>query len=707
MDKKNSKTKGKERKKLSRDVSWMYFNHRILQEAQKKEVPLLERFSFLGIYSNNLDEFFRVRVATLLRLSECEDKTVALERESAKQELKQINKLNTIYSKEYAQAVQQVIDELAENQIYLVNEQQLNEQQQAYVKEYYDKSLIGQITPVWLSELRDLWYFTDEEIYLAVKLRKEKRRTSQYAVVQLPISTVGRFIELPQEEGKSYVMYLDDIVRCCLPQIFPGMCCDTLEAYSFKFTKDAEMEIENVAYRTILQKITKGVKSRKNGLPLRLVYDAQMPKELLKKISGKLQIEKCDTLLASGRYQNHKDLIKFPAVGKSDLRYPPWPAILKKELNGTESLLQLIRQKDRFLHVPYHSFDSFIRLLQEAAIHKEVKSIKMTLYRLARDSKVVKALINAARNGKKVTVVIELLARFDESSNIDWAKVMQDAGIHVLYGVEGLKVHSKLLHIGVRTGPDLACVSTGNFHEGNARIYTDCLLMSANRRIVTEVAAVFDFIERPYTHKAFKELLVSPNCMKDKFIRLIQNEIKNHKAGKPSGIWVKVNHITHPDLMKVLYDAAEAGVPIGLSVRGNCSLVTTPKKIGSHMKVNGIIDRYLEHARIFIFSNGGNPNVFMGSADWMKRNLENRIEVIVPIYDEEIKAELSKIVSYALKDNVKARVVDGTGQNKPWMSETTEPFHSQAVLYNEYLLENRNEELKPVGGINSLKNVRK
>ncbi|MGL5272837.1 MAG: RNA degradosome polyphosphate kinase, partial [Phocaeicola sp.] len=587
----------------------------------------------------------------------------------------------------------QVINELEEKQIFLVNPANLTESQQAYVKRFYEKNLIGQISPVWLSELHDLWYGTDEEIYLAIKLRKEKKRTSEYAVVQLPISIVGRFIELPQEDGKSYIMYLDDVVPTCLPQIFPGMSYDTLESYAFKFTKDAEMEIENAAHRTILQKITRGVKSRKNGLPLRLVYDATMPKELLKKISSKLQINKYDTLLAAGRYHNNKDLMKFPAAGKSDLRYPAWPAILKDELNGTESLLQLIRQKDRFLHVPYHSFDSFIRVLQEASIHKEVKSIKMTLYRLARDSKVIKALINAARNGKKVTVVIELLARFDESSNIDWAKVMQDAGINVLFGVEGLKVHSKLLHIGMRTGADLACISTGNFHEGNAKAYTDCLLMTANRKIVNEVETVFEFIERPYTQKPFKELLVSPNCMRAKFIKLINEEIKNHRMGKPSGIWVKVNHVTHPDLIKALYAAAEAGVPVNLSVRGNCSLVTTGKKIKNSMKVNGIIDRYLEHARIFIFNNAGNKKVFMGSADWMKRNLDNRIEVVTPIYDADIKKELIKIVEYALKDNIQARVVDGTGQNLPWVSEATEPFRSQEVLYNEYLLENKNVQL--------------
>ncbi|MGL4520388.1 MAG: RNA degradosome polyphosphate kinase [Phocaeicola sp.] len=693
MERQKSKVKGKERKRLPRDVSWIYFNHRILQEAQKETVPLLERFSFLGIYSSNLDEFFRVRVATLVRLAACEDKMLASEREEAKEQLKQINKLNAIYAKEYGEAVQQVIAELAKKRIYLVTENDLSEWQRHYVEVYYAQNLMGKLSPVWLSQLHNWWHGTDEEIYLAVKLRKANRRSSDYAVIELPVSTVGRFVELPKQKGSSFVMYLDDVVRCCLPQLFPGMEYDTVEAYAFKFTKDAEMEMENEAHRTILQKITRGVKSRKNGLPLRLVYDAQMPKELLRKIAHKLQINKYDTLLASGRYQNHKDLMHFPAAGRTDLRYPVWPSIVKKELNGPESLLQLIRQKDRLLHFPYHSFDSFIRLLQEASIHKGVKTIKMTLYRLARDSKVVKALINAARNGKKVTVVIELLARFDESSNIDWAQLMQEAGIRVLFGVEGLKVHAKLLHIAMHAGGDLACVSTGNFHEGNAKLYTDCLLMSANRKLVSEVAEVFDFIERPFANKVFKELLVSPNCMKDKLVKLIQTEIKNHKTGKPSGIWMKVNHITHPDLMRLLYDAAEAGVKVRLSVRGNCSLVTTGKKIKEQMEINGIVDRYLEHARIFIFSNGGDTKLFMGSADWMKRNLESRIEVIIPIYDLEIKRQLMRVVEYAMRDNQQARVVDGSGENKICQGNAAELFHSQEVLYKEYLLENGEEKL--------------
>lgn len=474
--------------------------------------------------------------------------------------------------------------------------------------------------------------------------------------------------------------------------VFEGLGYDKFEAYAFKFTRDAEMEIDNDLRTGTLQKISKGVKSRKRGEPLRVIYDNHMPKDLLKRVLKKLDLDSLDTVIESGRYQNHKDLMKFPDCGHSNLKYPKWPPILKKELDGPESLLKKIQQKDRFIHVPYHSFDSFIRVLQEAAVSKQVTSIKITLYRLAKESKVVKALIGAARNGKKVTVVIELLARFDEASNINWSKKMQDAGIKVIFGVEGLKVHSKITHIGMKTGPDIACISTGNFHEGNARMYTDCMLMTAYPKLVKDVNQVFEFIERPYTPIKFKELLVSPNEMKNKFITLINNEIKNKKAGKPAYIKIKINHITDPIMVNKLYEASEAGVDIDLVVRGNCSLITNIPNLSTNIRIHGIIDRYLEHSRIFIFANGGEEKVFLGSADWMPRNLDHRIEVITPVYDPAIKGEMKRIVEYGLKDTLQGRVVDGLGDNQFWSEEGQEtPFRSQEALYNYYLAENSEE----------------
>ena len=518
---------------IDRDLSWMYFNRRILQEATKPNIPLLERLSFLGIYSNNLDEFFRVRMATLSRVAEYEDKSVRKESEHAAQLIKQITKLNNRYAKEYEAAIHEVTECLRRENIFLLKDDELSEDQQAFVRQVFRQKLSGFVNPVWLSAVKELTEAADDNIYLAVKMHAEGKKAAEYALIEMPVAVCGRFIHLPDKDGKSYLMYLDDVIRFCLPMIFSGMDYTHFEAYAFKFTKDAEMEIDNDLRNGFLQKISKGVKSRRKGDALRVIYDSGMPKDLLKRVMNKLNLDKLDTVLAGGRYHNHKDLMSFPDCGRKDLKYPTWTPIIKPELDENVSLLKLIQQHDRYIHVPYHSFDYYIRVLQEAAISKNVKSIKTTLYRLAKTSKVVTALINAARNGKKVTVVIELLARFDEASNISWSKLMQDAGIHVIFGVEGLKVHSKITHIGMKTGNDIACISTGNFHEGNARIYTDFMLMTAAKNVVGDVANVFNFIEKPYTPVRFRELLVSPNEMKKKFLRLIDDEIKNKLSGHP------------------------------------------------------------------------------------------------------------------------------------------------------------------------------
>lgn len=671
---------------LPRDISWMYFNRRILQEAGKTTVPLLERLSFLGIYSNNLDEFFRVRVATLSRIAECDNKEAKKNKEEALDILKEINKLNTAFSKDFEKINAEINKQLKEEGIFLLKDTELDEDQKEFVRSFYIQNLNGVVIPVWYSAVKYLDLETDENIYLAVRLSKgsSEKKKFEYAFLELPVGVCGRFVRLPDKDGKSYLMYLDDVIRFCLPHIFCGLEYTEFEAYSFKFTRDAEMEIDNDLRNGMLQKISKGVKSRKRGEPLRVVYDSTMPKLLLKQVLSKLDLDKLDIVLAGGRYHNHKDLMKFPDCGRKDLKYPVWNPILKSELAGDESILKLIRRSDRFIHVPYHSFDSYIRVLQEAAVNKEVKAIKTTLYRLAKDSKVIKALIGAARNGKKVTVVIELLARFDEASNIGWSKKMQDAGIHVIFGVEGLKVHSKITHITMKSGNDIACISTGNFHEGNARMYTDYMLMTASRPIVREVNAVFSFIERPYSPVRFKELLVSPNEMKNKFVKLINDEIRNKEAGKPAYIKVKINHITDPVIVSKLYEAARSGVSVELLVRGNCSLYPDLHDLNGNMKVVGIIDRYLEHSRIFIFAAGGEEKIFIGSADWMPRNLDNRIEVVTPIYDPAIKEDLKRVVQFGLDDTKQGRIVDGYGTNESNTLADGSVFRSQEELYKLY-----------------------
>ena len=669
---------------LERDISWMYFNRRILQEACKNTVPLLERMSFLGIYSNNLDEFFRVRVASLNRIIEWGDKSAEKEAKNAKKIVKEIARLNSCYLNDYEAAVETVYKELADNGIHLISDTEADAGQLAFIRSYYRNNLDGLIVPIWFSAVKRLDYESDENIYFAVKAGKEgEKKKYDYAYFAIPVK--GRFVRLPDRNGESYIMYIDNIIRCSLDEIFIGTDYTSFEAYAFKFTRDSEMEIDNDRRSGILQKISKGIKSRKKGEPLRFVYDEKMPPDLLKRVLSKLDLENNDTILKGGRYQNHKDLMQFPDCGRKDLKFNPMPPIMRASLDVRRSLLDLIRESDRFLHVPYHSFSHFLRLLHEAATDRRVKSIKISLYRLAKDSRVVKSLIAAARNGKKVTVVIELLARFDEESNIVWSQKLQDAGVKVMYGVEGLKVHSKVVFIGMKQGSDIACISTGNFHEGNARTYTDCILMTAARRITEDVDKVFEFIEKPYLPVSFKELLVSPNEMKKRFISLVNAEIRNHLAGKPAYIRMKVNHITDPIMVRKIYEAAAKGVPVDLIVRGNCSLDTTHLPEGCHLRINGIIDRYLEHSRIFIFASGGQEKTYIGSADWMPRNLDNRIEVVTPVYDPAVKSEMKLIIDYGLKDSVQGRIVDGSGENRPWTCDSPLPTGSQEALYNHYL----------------------
>ncbi len=669
---------------IERDLSWMYFNHRILQEAAREDVPLLERIGFLGIYSNNLDEFFRVRVATLSRIAECENRSLKNEQAKAMALIKQINKLVKLYSKEFEEIMARITDALAQENIFILREDMLSPEQEAFITKYFRHQLGGLIGPVWLSAVKQLTNEADDNIFFAVELQKEGKNKPDYAVIELPVSDCGRFVRLPDNDGKSYIMYLDDVVRYCLPMIFAGMRYDSIKAYAFKFTKDAEMELDNDLRNGMLQKISKGVKSRRKGEAMRVSYDKEMPKSLVKKVMNKLNLDSLDTVLAGGRYYNHKDLMSFPDCGRNDLKYPAWPPLEKPGLSGSGSLISGIQQSDKFIHVPYHSFDYYIRVLQEAAVSKQVTGIQTTLYRLAKNSKVVKALICAAKNGKKVTVVIELLARFDESPNIEWSKRMQDAGIHVIFGVEGLKVHSKITHIAMKNGNDIACISTGNFHEGNAKVYTDYMLMTAAKTIVSDVANVFEFIEKPYSVVRFKELLLSPNEMKRKFVKLINDEIRNKQMGKPAYIRIKINHITDPVMVRKLYEASQAGVDIDLLVRGNCSLKTGIPGVSDNIRIHAIIDRYLEHSRIFIFAAGGEDKTFIGSADWMPRNLDNRIEVVTPVYDPEIKHDLRMVVDFGLRDNVQGRIVDGTGSNTMYKPENEPPFRSQEKLYEFY-----------------------
>ena len=700
------------KKTIERDVSWMYFNHRILQEAQRPEVPLLERLNFIGIYSNNLDEFFRVRVATLNRIAENDHKFLRDEVAAAKKTLKQISKLYAEYDEEFTRTVDSVFAELSASGIRLLEEDELDGRQLAWAENFFEENLVGATSPIWMNKVDDLNLIADSAHYLAVILtRSESDRTvSSYAVLPIPTGRVGRYHRLPDDaDGNACVVALDDILRLMMGKFFVGLDFDKFDAYSFKFTRDAEMEIDNDFNESKMQKVQRGLASRRTGEPLRVMYDSEMPRELLRRVIRKLKLSPYDTIVPSRRYHNHKDLMSFPDCGRNDLKYPlrkpldmlgNWRASMG-ETDRVPGIFEIISAADRFIHVPYHSFEAYLQLLREAAVSPKVKTIKISLYRLAKNSKVVEALIAAAHNGKRVTVVIELLARFDEESNIHWSGKMRDAGIEVIYGVEGLKVHGKLTHIKTTSG-SYAVIGTGNFHEGNARSYTDVLLFTARPELVREVEKVFDFIASPFIPIKFRELLVAPNHMRGTLSRLIRTEIANARKGLPAYIRMKINHITDEDMIDLLYKASEAGVQIDIALRGNCSIISGQRGFSENIRICGIIDRYLEHSRILIFANGGQERVFLGSADWMPRNLDHRVEVLAPVYDPVIHDELRRIVDSALADTVQARVVDGSGDNRirtladlpeyldaSLQGHAVRSFRSQDELYRHY-----SEELK-------------
>jgi len=678
--------KVKKKYTVNRDISWMYFNRRILDEASNQSNPLLERLSFLGIYSNNLDEFFQIRVATLRRMIELEENMHPVCTNSRKI-LKKILKLNEEYTTDFEAIFTGLYDELQKENVFLVNDKQLSPDQEKFVDNFYREELMNSLFPILVSRMSVEPKLNDKSIYLAVKIsntvKLEKNDKKEYALIEVPTGEFSRFFVLPKEGDKICIMFLEDVIRYCLPYIFVQFNHDKYEGYTIKFTRDAEMEFDNTAYQSLLEKVSKGVKSRKNGLPIRFVYDRDIPSDLLRFTEKLLKIDKHDVHVSGARYHNLKDLISFPKLKKPGLKYTNHPPIPIRSFEESNSLISLIRQKDQYLHFPYHSFDNFIRLLRESAINPEVKAIKISIYRLAKNSKVIKALICAAMNGKKVTAIVELLARFDESSNINWATKMQEAGIKVILGVEGLKVHSKLAHISARKG-NIACIGTGNFHEGTAAVYTDFTLMTAHKAIVDEVESVFDFLEQPYLNPTFKQLIVAPQYMRKKLTGLIKTETDNARQGKPAYIFCKINHIVDEKIIEKLYQASNAGVVIKLLVRGNCSLITGISKQSENIEAFGIIDRYLEHCRIMIFANGGDERYFMGSADWMQRNLDYRVEVYTPVYDPDLQKQLKTVIEFGLNDNVKARIVDGSGENR--MNETSSeiPFRSQEELYKFY-----------------------
>ena len=664
---------------LDRDISWLYFNYRILAEAKRNDVPVYEKLNFLAIYSSNLDEFFRVRVAALKKISESDVE----ESKAKKKVLNEITRISAMYGIEYDKAILDTFEELRNNDIYLVNENELNDEQKEYIKTYFSRYISSYIQPIILTKKANLSNVLDSSIYLACKLMKKSDDTDvSYALIALPVKECSRFIVLPDILNKHYVMYIDDVVRLNLKDIFKCLDYDTFEAYPFKFDRNAELEIESDPEEGILKNILQAVKGRKSGLPVRTIFGENTPEDLINVITKKLEIGEKELVVIRGKYHNNKDLMKFPYFGdRPNLKYDNWPTT-KKCIS--ESLIKYVQNKDLFLHVPYESIDTFINFLQECAISKDVTQIKATIYRAAKNSQVVSCLESAAYNGKKVTCMVELMARFDESSNILISKKLSDAGCDIISSKEGFKVHGKVMLIKAKNGlKDMVIISTGNFHEGNAHVYTDCLLITSDERIARDVETLFDFLESPYKSHTFKSLLISPNRLYSKLVKLIKNEIKNAKEGKEAKIQIKVNHITDENIVKLIYQAASVGVKVEMLVRGNCSI----KNISPNIEIHGIIDKYLEHNRLFIFENGGNKLYFMGSSDLMPRNLYNRVEVITPLYDEEIKKEIEYIFNIGFADNTHSTLVTGQEDFIKY-SKGRKKIRSQVELSKHYEVSN-------------------
>ena len=668
----------------------MYFNKRILLEARREDLPILERFNYLGIYSNNLDEFFRVRVASLRRMVDTSLEATEDERKKAREVLRKILRLNQEYSQLFEETFEELLHSLSEAHIHIVNERELSKEQEKEVRSFFMEKINGTTNPIFInSPTFSAERHLKESLYLAIVLWhdiSEGEENHEIALIEVPTKDLGRFFRLKDKAGESYLMFLDDVLRSCLPYFFIGKKYARYEAYTFKFTKDAEFEIDQDLRTSVIEKVSRGVKRRKRGETVRVVYDEAIPPMVLKKLSDMAELNYRDTRVGGGRYHNMRDLMTLPDCGRKGLRFPPREPLRMDELRYTESVISEILERDRCVHFPYQSFDHFLRLLQEAAISPSVTEIRISLYRVAQSSKVIKALMAAAQNGKRVTAVIELLARFDEQSNISWSKKMQDSGINVVFGHEKLKIHSKLVYIATTQG-NIACIGSGNLHEGTAKVYTDLMLMTAHKGITSDVLKVFDFIERPFLNIHFKELLVAPNDMRQPLYNMINREIRLARSGKEAFIRLKLNHIVDEKMVQKLYEACCAGVHVELCLRGNCSLIPQATDFSEGMYINSIISRYLEHSRIYIFGNDGKPRYFIGSTDWMARNLDKRIEVMTPVYDEDIQRELDFIVSAGLSDTEQGYyTLDGeVYARRGDFPPGTELFNSQDAIYQYYL----------------------
>ncbi len=678
----------KQKKIINREISWLSFNHRVLQEAADTSLPLMERIKFLGIFSNNLDEFFKVRVATVKRMMDY-DRNVSRDLrktigDKPKNVLKQIQKIVIDQQAQFQQIYQSIILELKKENILIINESQLSPSQAEFVKSYFEEEIRPFLSVIMLHNVDTFPYLKDKAIYLATKLSSgDESVDTEYALIEIP-GNVSRFLVLPREGENRYIIIIDDVIRFCLEDVFAIFHFDKFQAYTIKITRDAELDVDNDLSQSFLEKIANSVSRRNKGQPVRFVYDRAAPRDMIDYFIRGMDFDDDDNLIPGGRYHNFRDFMNFPEFNLPHLANPPHIPLPHYRIKPHSSIFDVISQKDILLHFPYQRFRDLTTWLREAAIDPKVTSIKISLYRVAKNSRVINALINAARNGKAVTVIIELQARFDERANIYWSRKMEEVGINVLFGIRGLKVHCKLVIVTRkegRTTVNYAGISTGNFHEGNAKIYSDTTLLTADKRIATEVKKVFMFFENTFKTFSYKSLILSPNHTRRRMMSLIDNEIKNREAGRESWIIIKTNSLVDKDMIKKLYQAGNAGVDIRLIVRGICSLIPEEPGLSENIKAISIVDTFLEHSRIFVFCNNNKNKYFISSADWMTRNLDNRIEITCPVYDTDLQEELRTQLELQWNDNVKARMLNRNQDNQYKTINTKPPVRSQQRFY--------------------------
>lgn len=677
------------KKTIVRDISWLSFNQRVLQEAADPTVPLKERIKFLGIFSNNLDEFFRVRVAALRKMIDLGSKAKMHLEVDAASILKEIQEKVLQQQKEFEDTWKSILTELNRQHIFLAHDRKLTTVQQKFVLDYFKEEVRSYIVPLMIESLQAFPVLNDKSIYLACKLStKDGSIPERFALVSVPVRHLSRFIILPSKSNETSLILLEDVIRFCLPNIFSFFGYDTFLSHVIKVTRDAEIDIDNDVSTSLIQKIQKGLKNRKRGKPVRFVFDKNIDPSLLAYLIKRLGLTNNQNIVPGGRIHNFKDFMNFPDVftGQKNQRKKPFTHPL---LRNASSVTDIVLQKDILLNFPYHSFDSMIDLLREAAIDPHVINIKITCYRLAPRSKIINALTNAVRNGKHVTVTLELRARFDEEANIEWKTDLEDAGIKVLIGVPNLKVHAKLCLIKRRDNnitTYYGFVSTGNLNEKTAKLYSDHCLLTSDKRIMADVNRIFNYLEHPKTReeliKSCNTLLVSPTNMRRHLSTMIDKEIRNAHAKKNAVIILKVNSLSDKLLIEKLSDAARAGVKVKLIIRGICCMFTENKKFKKPVQAISIVDEYLEHARVMIFQNGGNERVFICSADWMVRNIDHRIEAACPIMEKEMKQEIIDIINIQLGDNVKARILDNSLSNYSVNPRNREKIRSQVETYN-------------------------